>query len=128
MPTAAARPMGKVVGRQPATPRVIPSHPNPWYGGIVDGDPFTTQQRAELSRLSIDPAAVERMTVRRNASDAEMWWPAGSLPPVYQFECPVLGRRADGRVRIISPSGMGKLVFADGWVTGRQARKKAVRL
>lgn len=119
--------MGTVVGRQPETPVIIPSKPNPWYGAIIDGSVFTREQLSELEKRDRDPATVERMTVRRNATDREMWWPNGSLPPVYEFECPVLGRRADGRVRVIAPNGFGKLVYSDGWITPRYARRKWAR-
>ena len=63
----------------------------------------------------IDPPTVEVITVRRQATDREMWWPIGSPPPVFAFECPVIHRRADGKVRVIAPAGMVKLVRADGW-------------
>lgn len=122
-----ARPMGKVIGRQPETPRIVPSRPNPWYGHILTGHTFTVEQLQAVERGGLNPETIERITVRRNATDDEHWWPAGSLPPIFEFECPVLGHRIDGRVRVISPSGMVKLVFADGWTTARRARRKSGR-
>jgi hypothetical protein len=47
-----------------------------------------------------------------------MYWPLGSLPPVYAFACPVLQRRGSlGRLRVIAPSGEVKMVYPDGWIT-----------
>lgn len=121
------RPMGKVVGRQPEILQIIPSKPNPWYGTIVDGEPLTLEQLRTLDRMSLDPTNTKRVTVRRNATDWEMWWPIGNLPPVYEFECPLLRRRADDRLHVIAPDGTGKLVFADGWTTPRRGRWKRGR-
>jgi len=63
------------------------------------------------------------MTVQRNAGDHEICNGTG-LPGVYQFECPVLSRRADGRVRVIAPSGVEKLVEGDGWTSPRRSRRR----
>lgn len=127
------RPMGKVIGRQPTHIQIAPSKPYPWYGLIEGGDfsgvavtggqRFTTQQQDAIKRRGFTGSAVEAMVVRRNASHTEIWWNTLSLPPVFEFECPVVHRRADGRVRVIAPSGEEKLVEGDGWTTPRKARR-----
>jgi hypothetical protein len=124
---APPRLMGKVLGRQPDVPHVIPSKPNAWYGTIVEGERFTRQQLAALARRGIDPATVDAITVTRNATIREMYWPLGSLPPVYQFECPVLGRQPDRRIRIIAPIGDEKLVYSDGWPTPPPIKRRRAR-
>lgn len=103
------------VGRQPATPVIIPSKRQPWYGAIIEGHRFTRQQENELIKLGADIATAEAMTVKRQATDREYCWPTSQLPPVFAFECPVLAKRADGRFKVIAPSGERKIVFADGW-------------
>jgi hypothetical protein len=126
----ATRPAGEVIGRQPSCIRVTPSKaPSPWYGAIVGGEKtgfnghsiaggqrFTEQQVAQLIERGRDVLTVETMTVRRNSTDAEIWSGINQPRPVYEFECPVIHRRADGRVRVIAPSGAEKLVEADGWI------------
>jgi hypothetical protein len=121
----APRPVGNVLGRQPEVLHVTPSKPNAWYGTIVEGQRFTRQQLAVLERRSIDPAAVEAISVTRNATSREMYWPSGTVPPVFQFDCPVVHRRADGRVRVIAPNGEEKLVYADGWTTPPPKTRRA---
>ena len=103
------------IGRQPDRVHITPSRSQPWYGAIVTGRRFTRQQEAELIKLGADIATAEAITVKRQATGRELWWPTGQLPPVYAFECPVILRRADGRVKVITPSGERKLVRADGW-------------
>jgi hypothetical protein len=117
--------MGNILGRQPEVCYIIPSKPNAWYGAIVEGERFTRQQLAVLKQRSIDPETVEAITVTRNATTREYYWPAGSLAPVFQFECPVVHRRADGRVRVIAPIGDEVLVFADGWPTPPPTKRRA---
>ena len=122
------RPMGEILGWQPARILVTPSKtPSAWYGAIrgavktgfgdhsiTGGARFTEQQNEALISRGMDILTAEAMTVQRNAGDHEICNGTG-LPGVYQFECPVLSRRADGRVRVIAPSGAEKLVEADGW-------------
>lgn len=136
------RPMGEVIGRQPARILVTPSAtPYAWYGSIrggmktgfgdhsiTGGDRFTEQQVEGLISRGLDVLTAPAITVRRNAGDREMSWSFLELPPVYEFECPILSRRADGRVRVIAPSGAEQLVEADGRTRaekGRRARRAA---
>lgn len=107
---------GEIVGRQPAVIYITPSQPNPWYGTIVEGQRFTAQQVYWLRVKGIDHETVEAMTVMRQATDREYYWGPGQQAPEFHFECPVLGRRADGRVKVMAPAGDVKLVFGDGWV------------
>ena len=117
-----------VMGRQPAEARITPSKPNPWYGTITGGtreagaikggSRFTAEQDRELARRGIDDTVdVQALTVRRSATMAEAWWPDTQPPPVFEFECPVIGTRADGRLVVISPAGDAKLVQPDGWTS-----------
>lgn len=96
-------------------PRFItPSNIDPWGGAMQEGDRFTSEQVRDMQRRGIDPETVETLKVTRKATSRELWWPSGQPAPVFIFECPVLMRRLDGRVKVISPSGMAKLVYADG--------------
>lgn len=122
------RPMGEVIGRQPSFIQINPSRQYPWYGAIVGGqvvgfgghsitggERFTEQQIATLRKRKLAADKVEAMAVRRNSTDREIYCPLNQLRGVYEFECPVVSRQADGRCRIIAPSGEIKLVEADGW-------------
>lgn len=111
------------IGRQPAVMMVTPSAPYAWYGTIRDERRFTEQQIGKLITAGKDPLTCEAIEVRRNATDREHYWPIGSLPPYFAFECPVVTRLADGRIKIIAPSGENKIVLRDGWVT-RPGRAK----
>jgi hypothetical protein len=104
-----------ILGRQPETLWITPSKPNPWYGSITEGDALTVQQRDYLAKRQLDRAPLT-ITVKRNATHREAWWPRGSVPPQYHFECPVLGRNGDGSVTIVAPAGFAQTVRADGWV------------
>jgi hypothetical protein len=135
--TYAPRPraMGEIIGRQPATIYVTPSKaPSCWYGSIrggvktgfgghsvTGGDRFTVEQVRALISRGIDVLTAPAMKVQRNAADHEIYSGLG-LPAVYQFECPILSTRADGRVRVIAPNGAEKLVEADGWTTAQRSR------
>jgi len=105
-----------IIGRQPETLYVTPSKPNPWYGTIIDGRPLTAQQYRAMTDAGLHPTHCETITVTRNATTREMYWPKGSAAPQYQFECPVLARGRDGSIKIISPSGLTETVSADGFV------------
>jgi hypothetical protein len=121
--------VGEVIGRQPSCIRVTPSkEPSPWYGAIVGGEKtgfdghsitggqrFTEQQVAQLIKRGADILTAPAITVRRNAH--EIYHNFLELPGVYEFDCPVVHRRADGRVRVIAPSGAEKIVEGDGWTT-----------
>jgi hypothetical protein len=102
--------------RQPETIYVTPSSPNPWYGAAGPGDRFTRQQLAAMARVKLDPETVAAITVRRNATTREFWWPKGDPAPVFEFDCPILSRRRDGRLNIIAPAGVPAIVLDDGWV------------
>ena len=109
---------------------------SPWCGAIpgavktgfgdhslTGGDRFTEQQVEGLISRGIDILTTPAMTVQRNAGDHEICNGTG-LPGVYQFDCPIISRRADGRVRVIAPSGAEKLVEGDGWTSPRRSRRR----
>ena len=85
--------------RQPAQIYVTPSNPSPWYGAAGEGDQFTQQQLAEMERLGLEAGAVEVLRVKRSATDKEEWIPVGATHTVFEFDCPVIGRRTDGRIK-----------------------------
>jgi hypothetical protein len=113
-----------ILGRQPVTCYITPSKPNPWYGTIVGGvvarvavsggEQFTAEQSHALSERGLDAGEVETITVTRNATTRELYWPSSGRAPQFQFDCPVICRRKD-RVQIISPSGMIEWVDASGF-------------
>lgn len=130
---ARSRPMGNRIGRQPRHILVTPSkQPSAWYGqirggqvsplGVDGGERFTVQQQEQLIARGIDIPTAESITVFRNAADREVWWPAGTLPPVWSFECPVIRRLATGQVRVIAPSGAEEIVEHDGWTRPARGR------
>ncbi len=96
-----------------------------WFGTILGGtknraaqeggERFTREQLYELNARGLDPETVETMTVKRQATQDEIWFPRTSMPPVLAFECPVIGKHADGRPRVIAPNGTERIVQADGW-------------
>lgn len=104
--------------RQPAQLVVTPSNQSPWVGWLnAPGDRFTRAQLGAMKANNIDPDTHKRfVTVFREATTREMWWPRGDAPPVFQFDCPVMSETADGRLRVIAPSGDVKIVLANGWV------------
>lgn len=102
------------IGRQPALAKWTPSAPFLWYGSIVEGERFTQEQHAQLIRRGLSAADVPTMTVKRQAKREEHYWPFTELPPVFAFECPIIGKRGD-KVKVIAPNGDAKLVAADGW-------------
>lgn len=103
--------------RQPDKIVITPSNQSPWIGSVDAPDQrFTLQQLYVLSLAGRDPAQVEAVTVFREATTREMWWPTGSPPPVFQFDCPVVQRLGDGRIKVIAPGGDKKIVLANGWV------------
>ncbi len=103
------------VGRQPEVMYVTPSKPNIWYGMVVADQRFTTQQSAKLIELGRDPVTAEAIAVKRNATDREFYWNNRQLPPYFEMMCPVLARRADGKIKVIAPSGGFTFVRPDGW-------------
>lgn len=116
----------EVIGRQPATRIIIPSKPNPWYGTIVGyerdnlaqkgGRRFTEEQERALIERGMDPLTCETITVKRQACGVTEITPMlNTVQPVFAFDCPVIGRRKDGKIKIIAPIGDAKFVRADGW-------------
>ncbi|CAN5573501.1 hypothetical protein BH10PSE14_BH10PSE14_06330 [soil metagenome] len=117
---AAARPP-----RQPATVKISPSNIYPWYGSARPEDRFTGEQLRTLARMGLSEASVEVLRCKRAATDKEMWWPTGELPPVYEFDCPVLHPIRGDKVRVIAPSGAEATIGADGWVGSPPKPKRA---
>lgn len=113
-----------ILGRQPNPCFITPSNPNPWYGTIVAGRTLTAQQEAALNKAGVDPAVCECILVTRNATHREAWWPKTSPAPQFQFPCPIVSRRRDGRINIISPSGLPAIVDADGFAGRTPSPKK----
>lgn len=118
------RPFGKLMGRQPVPCQWTPSKSQPWYGIIIEGERFTKQQLHILKRRAIDPATAEAITVTRYADMTETWWPSRSPKPIFQFECPVVHRCHDGRIRVVRPDGTEGLVYADGWNTPPPTKRR----
>ena len=125
------RPMGNVIGRQPASFLITPSKPRPaWYGtieggektgfgghSIIGGQRFTNEQARECISRGLDVLTAPAMTVRRNVGMLELCLGTRGIPPVYEFQCPIIRKLADGRVRVIAPSGAEKIVEGDGWTS-----------
>lgn len=110
--------------RQPATVRITPSNIFPWYGTAGPLDRFTGEQMATMARMGLSTATVDVISCKRAATDKEAWWPTGSLPPIYEFDCPILHDVKGGRLRVIAPSGAEALVRLDGWVGNPPSRKQ----
>lgn len=105
---------------------IAPSKMGDWDGSIREGERFTNEQMHAMVARGLIPAEVETLIVRRSASAREVSWGIYDQAPVYEHECPVIGRQADTRVKVISPSGAPKLVWPTGDITKR-ARKPAKR-
>jgi len=118
-----AAPAYDIIGRQPKVLHISPSKSYPWYGKIIEGRRFTVEQELGLAHLGIKPDDVEAMKVRRTSNDNEFWTPLYTYPPVFEFECPILGHRADGKVKVLSPCGDAKLIFSNGWI-GKHPKKR----
>jgi len=114
------------MGRMPANVLISPSREYPWYGRYQADRVLTEQQYNALITAGADPTTAETITVRRNASEQELWWGTNQYPPYFEFECPVVARLADGRIKVIAPSGSNKIVLRDGWVT-RPGKKRVAR-
>ncbi|KTF68655.1 hypothetical protein ATB93_13090 [Sphingomonas sp. WG] len=97
---------------------IAPSNQSPWVGWLdAPGDRFTRAQVGAMKGNGIDPDTHGVfVTVFREATSREMYWPRGVAPPVFQFDCPVLSVTRDGRLRVIAPSGDVKIVLRNGWV------------
>ena len=107
----------QIMGRAPPQMVITPSNQGPWIGWLDAGERFTRPQLYYLRHRGFDPATVEWIMVRRCATHREMYIPAGAPTPAFEFECPIILRRADGRLNVLSPSGESKIVLADGWVS-----------
>lgn len=121
---------GKPLGLpQPEIANYRPSKTTLWYGDRDGVDQLTKQQRHACAMRGVDADDAERQTVRRYASQEEHYWPVCSwnpkaLPrPFFEFQCPILQRRADGRIKVIAPNGDAALVREDGWALPNQTKK-----
>jgi hypothetical protein len=82
---------------------VSPSNQSPWIGWPDKGQRFTRAQIYYLRHRGFDPATVEWIMVRRCATLREMWWGREGPTPAFEFACPIILRRADGRLTILAP-------------------------
>lgn len=108
------------LGRRPATIRWTPSKPIPWWAAVwQEGRRFTAEQEQALIALGRDPVTAEALEVVREidlyADEAGGVLRIGELRPVYAFDCPVIGKGAAGKVRVIGPNGKPRDVQPDGW-------------
>ena len=103
-----------VLGRQPEVRHIAPSKTYPWYGFWEEGHRFSVEQERALIRSGADPVTAPSLIVKRQARHEEYSWPFNELPPRFEFECPVIGRRGE-KVKVIAPNGDTKLVFENGW-------------
>jgi len=115
--------LGKVIGKMPpgSSITIAPSKRYPWYGSWDDGDRFTRQQMRALQRRDLNPDTVETIAVRREATHRDLYIPLNTWPPIYQFDCPIIGRSGN-RVRILAPDGEPSLIRSDGWATKPSTR------
>jgi hypothetical protein len=102
-----------------------PSNMEIWGGSMEAGDRFSREQLYQLAARNLAADEVETLVVRRKATIRELWWGPNDNTPIFEFECPVLSRQRDARVKVISPSGVIKLVWPDGAITKRKAFKPA---
>ena len=124
------------VGRQPKIRRITPSRINPWYGTIngysenelaqEGGEQFTLEQQHAIACRGLVADTVETITAKRQATGDEIWCPEGQLPSVFAFDCPVVGKHHDGRLRVIAPSGTEKLIRPDGWTSWPKTKRRVV--
>jgi hypothetical protein len=95
---------------------ITPSRINPWRGAREPGARWTWGQIHQLRERHYDPETIEGIMVRSVVTPREMWWPTTDQAPVYVFECPIIARRHDGRLLVLSPAGMAKWVHPDGHI------------
>jgi hypothetical protein len=112
--------------------RIAPSNINPWRMIRRAGDLFSIAQLVAMPSYNLDPATCDYVVVRSPVSMAEFYWPASQPAPVYLCPCPIIPTatgepRADGRVLVIAPAGMKKLVWPDGSITRPRANKRSWR-
>ncbi len=87
-----------------------------WFGYDWHADGFSRQQRLRLEQGGADLAKVVSHTVFvaddgmivRNTNDRH--------PPYRAIRCPVVGR-VGARLKIITPNGVTKLVWPDGYLS-----------
>jgi hypothetical protein len=106
----------------PACFIVTPSKaPSPWIGTWGPGARYSHEQLHTMVVRGLNPETAEAIRVKRKAVSSETWWPTGPAP-VHEYDCPIIQRRADGRLTVLAPAGITTLVFADGWA--RQPKKR----
>lgn len=113
-------PQRVVLGKRPDFVRITPSKPNPWWQGNWEGEHrFTAEQWNAVLAAGGDPKTVEAIAVRREPGvhDPEFGGVVRvhQWKPVYEFECPIVGRLEDGSLRVLGPNGKPRTVRADGW-------------
>lgn len=109
----------QVLGHRPDVVKWTPSKGLPWWIGTWREDHrFTVEQERVLIELARDPVTASAITVSREACPrAEVGGMLRQWLPVYQFDCPVLAHRADGKITIIAPDGSRRNIRGDGWAT-----------
>jgi len=108
---------------------ITPSNIDAWFGYWRGDDELTQQQVRELAEAGFDPATVETMDVFLRTTAKQLWVPSGAFgaPPNYpwrRIRCPIVGRRLDGRVKVIAPIGDRKLVWEDGSINRPKTRNR----
>lgn len=96
---------------------ITPSVLNAWRGSRRPGARWTIMQEQFADQHSVDLETCEAIKVRSKVSAREAWWPTGQPAPVYVFECPVIRRRKDGHLLVLSPAGLAKWVYPDGSIS-----------
>lgn len=114
----------KVIGRRPEVVKWTPSKGLPWWIGTWrDDHRFTVEQERTLLELGRDPVTHEAVTVTREACIYNEVAPMlREWIPVFQFECPLIGRRSDGKLSIIAPDGSRRHIRGDAWATKPSSR------
>jgi hypothetical protein len=101
-----------------AGPRIVtPSNINPWRGNRRAAGEFTGEQLRKMAALELTPADQETTLVVCSVTVREMWWPERQPAPRLIWVCPILKRRPDGKLRVISAGGSETWVYADGSIT-----------
>ncbi|MDX3884067.1 MAG: hypothetical protein QHC65_06570 [Sphingomonas sp.] len=99
-----------------------PSKHNPWRWPLRPGERITDPQLAWLQRAGIAPADAEMLTVYSPSTWREIYCPAGTPSPVFEFPCPVI-RRRDAEVMVVTPDGSERWVNADGTIPSGHRRR-----
>jgi len=116
---AAARDLEDLIQSRKITPSNIPA----WRGRRPRGETFTGPQLSMMRATGIDPASAETLLVSSAVGADEAWFPLGdrSARRVI-FTCPILKRRKDEKLLVLSAGGQRKWVYADGTITKGAAR------